>query len=187
LNLLKKDIVSPKSPVNLSPVTPSLVSDETKKRVQYGVQFQGFQAISNPIQTRTFGVAKSNANATKNATNQPWQRTSTIADFRVESIQKRESTLKKRDSFVGGTPFQGVVAGDPLAGLEAKRKLSQSIQSKKSSSPLSPSSKEESELAKKFAEKQKQATSPTSSTSPTSPVTTATTTTPAKNTFKRLP
>jgi len=184
---VKKDIVSPKSPVNLSPVTPSLVSDETKKRVQYGVQFQGFQAISNPIQTRTFGVAKSNANATKNATNQPWQRTSTIADFRVESIQKRESTLKKRDSFVGGTPFQGVVAGDPLAGLEAKRKLSQSIQSKKSSSPLSPSSKEESELAKKFAEKQKQATSPTSSTSPTSPVTTATTTTPAKNTFKRLP
>jgi len=171
---VKKDIVTPKSPL-----------DETKKRVQYGVQFQGFQAIANPIQTRTFGVAKSNANATKNAPSQPWQRTSTIADFRVESIQKRESTLKKRDSFVGGSPFQGVVAGDPLAGLEAKRKLSQSIQSKKPSIPLSPtSSKEESELAKRFAEKQKQ-TTPTTPTPGTTATTT--TTTPAKNTFKRLP
>jgi len=170
---IKKDIVSPKSP-----------PEETKKRVQYGVQFQGFQAIANPIQTRTFGVEKSNANATKNATSQPWQRTSTIADFRVESIQKRESTLKKRDSFVGGSPFQGVVAGDPLAGLEAKRKLSQSIQTKKPSIPLSPTSKEESELAKRFAEKQKQATT----TTPTpSTAATTTTTTPAKNTFKRLP
>jgi len=173
---VKKDIVSPKSPP-----TP----DESKKKVQYGVQFQGFQAIANPIQTRTFGVAKSNANATKNATSQPWQRTSTIADFRVESIQKRESTLKKRDSFVGGSPFQGVVAGDPLAGLEAKRKLSQSIQSKKPSLPLSPtSSKDESELAKRFAEKQKLTTTTTPTPSTTA---TTTTTTPAKNTFKRLP
>jgi len=171
---IKKDIVSPKSP-----------PEETKKRVQYGVQFQGFQAIANPIQTRTFGVEKSNANATKNATSQPWQRTSTIADFRVESIQKRESTLKKRDSFVGGSPFQGVVAGDPLAGLEAKRKLSQSIQTKKPSIPLSPTSKEESELAKRFAEKQKQATTTTTPTPSTAATTT--TTTPAKNTFKRLP
>jgi len=173
---VKKDIVSPKSPV-----------DEPKKRVQYGVQFQGFQAIANPIQTRTFGVAKSNANADKNSYNQPWQRTSTIADFRVESIQKRESTLKKRDSFIGGSAFQGVVAGDPLAGLEAKRKLSQSIQSKKSSIPLSPTgiNKEESELAKRFAEKQRQSITPTST--PVTVTATTTTTTPAKNTFKRLP
>jgi len=173
---VKKDIVSPKSP-----------PEETKKRVQYGVQFQGFQAIANPIQTRTFGVEKSNANATKNATSQPWQRTSTIADFRVESIQKRESTLKKRDSFVGGSPFQGVVAGDPLAGLEAKRKLSQSIQTKKPSIPLSPTSKEESELAKRFAEKQKLATTTTTTPTPTPSTAATTTTTPAKNAFKRLP
>jgi hypothetical protein len=172
---LKKE--EPKKEVKKETTPKSPVAEEAKKKVQYGVQFQGFQATAASIQTRNFGINKSTSSNSKS-----FQRTSTIADFRAESFQKKE--LNKRESFIGssGTAFQGIVLGDPLAGLEAKRKLSLSIQSKKpTSTQVLSTTKEETELAKKFAEKQKAATSPTSTT------TTTTNTTPVPAPFKRVP
>jgi len=147
----KMESTTPKSPVTSG-------SGGDKKKIQYGMQFQGFQASPTAIQTKAFGIVKSTPPPT-NTKNKTWERTSTIADFRIESIQKKESLFKKRDSFVGsaGTAFQGVITvGDPVAGLEAKRKLRESISAKKALNPVVVEvKKEENELAKKFAEKQK--------------------------------